>query len=211
MSDDGTPNRPKAKHGGKRAGAGRRKKQDRLTSTLPEIELAAALTDAPPEDIESAVSNKAKAAIAGLVRVIQHGKSEQARVNACNKLLDRGYGKPSTDAGGFAQASLFPVGANVDVRLATEIRDEARRFANLAIATLSVIAERGAVEGARVSAAGSLLDRGVGTVATARVPEGVVPKPPGKREEAARAAEAAAAGPYATPAPPKSSGGDTLQ
>src|SRR5262245_58656861 len=125
----------KSGRGGKRHGAGRKPKEQKPPSALPDIDLAAALQAPPPDDIESVASSKAKKAIGLLVKVICYGKSEQAKVNACNTILDRGYGKPSTDAGGFPQLSLFPIGVNVDVALANDIRDEARRFANLAIDT----------------------------------------------------------------------------
>lgn len=203
MADAPSAAPAKTGRGGKRPGAGRKPKDQKPPSALPDIDIAAVLAAPAPDDIESVASGKAKTAILSLVRVIQFGKSEQAKVNACNKILDRGYGKPSIDAGGFAQMSLFPVGVNINVQLANEIRDEARKFANLAIETLCAISERGSVEGARVSASSSLIDRGIGTVATAKVPEGVLPKSPGKREEAARTAQNAAAGIYATPPPPR--------
>lgn len=192
----------KSGRGGKRANAGRKPKPKGGPSALPEIEVEAALAAPVPDEIESVASVRAKGAIAALVRVIQFGKNEQAKVNACNKILDRGYGKPSIDAGGFGQLSMFPIGVNINVALANEIRDYARGFAMLAIETLEAIAARGQVEGARVSAANSLIDRGIGTVATAKVPEGAAPKPLGKKEEAAAAARNAAAGKFATPAPP---------
>lgn len=202
MTDAASSAPVKSGRGGKRPGAGRKSKHQKAPSALPDIDLEAAMSAAVPDDIESVASTKAKKAIGSLVKVLLYGKSEQARVNACNKILDRGYGKPSVDAGGFSQMSLFPVGVHIDVGLANEIRDEARRFANLAIDTLEAIADRGQLEGARVSAAASLIDRGVGTVATAKVPDGVGPKPIGKKEEAAIAARNAAAGIYATPRPP---------
>ena len=62
-----------------------------------------------------------------------------------------------------------------------------------------------------MSAAKSLLDRGVGTVQTARVPEGLVPKTLGKKEEAAIQARNAAAGKYAPPAAPGARQPETVQ
>lgn len=212
MTDADVAAPAKSRRGGKRPGAGRRKKEFRGPSALPEIDQAAALQAPAPADIESVASGRAKAAIGALVRVIQFGKSEQAKVNACNKILDRGYGKPSVDAGGFAQMSLFPVGVNIDVTIANDIRDEARKFANLAIETLAAIAERGDAESARVAAAGSLIDRGIGTVATAKMSDSVVPtRPVGKKEQAALDAENAARGKYATPPPPRSAMTETIQ
>lgn len=209
MTDPADPAAAPAKksgRGGARLGAGRKSTKQKAPSALPDIDLAAALSAAVPDDIESVASSRAKKAIGSLVKVILHGKSEQAKVTACNKILDRGYGKPSVDAGGFAQMALFPVGVNIDVQLANEIRDEARKFANLAIDTLEAISERGQVEGARVSAAASLIDRGIGTVATAKVPEGIIPAKAvvGKKEQAAVDAKNAAQGKYASPPPPRS-------
>jgi hypothetical protein len=196
------PATPKSKRGGKREGAGRPKTAKRAPSALPEIDVAAALAAGAPDQIESLAQGKARAAVAVLVKLMLFAKSEQTKVTAANKILDRGYGKPSTDAGGFSQMSLFPVGLNVNVALANEIRDEARKFASLAIEVLSAIAERGDNESARASAAGSLIDRGLGTVATAKVPTGIGAKPMGKKEEAAAAARNVAAGKFATPPPP---------
>jgi hypothetical protein len=147
----------------------------------------------------------AREAIEALVRQLMHGTSEASRVTAANAILDRGYGKPSADAASFGQMSLF--GAGISVAIASDIRDEARKYANLAIEVLRKIASSGDSDSARVSAAKSLLDRGVGAVATAKVPDHASPRPMGKKEEQALAAVGAAAGPYATPSPPKSYNG----
>jgi hypothetical protein len=61
----------------------------------------------------------------------------------------------------------------------------------------------GASESAIASASKALLDRGLGTVGKARMPEEQRERPLGKKEELARAAEVAASGPYATPASPR--------
>jgi hypothetical protein len=85
-----------------------------------------------------------------------------------------------------------------------ETRSEARRHARTCIEVLRRIAEFGKSDAAKVSAARCLLDRGLGLVAAAKVPERPGDEPVlGKREAAARAAEAANIGVYATPAPPK--------
>ena len=201
MSKSADAARTQSTRGGRRPGAGRKPKGHKASSALPDIDLAAALAAPAPDDIESAAQVHARDAIASLVKQLCHGKSETAKVNAANALLDRGYGKPSVDVGGLAQLSLFG-GIRPSAVVGDEIRAEAQKYANLAIEVLRSIATRGETEGARVSAAKSLLDRGVGTVATARVPEGVAPKTMGKKEEAAVAARNAAAGRYAPPPPP---------
>ncbi|MFU1717852.1 hypothetical protein ACM392_20595, partial [Bacillus amyloliquefaciens] len=152
----------------------------------------------------------ARGAISSLVKQLCHGKSETSKVNAANAILDRGYGKPSVDIGGLAQLSLFG-GIRPAAVVGDEIRVEARKYANLAIEVLGAIATRGETESARVSASKSLLDRGVGTVQTARVPEGLQPKALGKKEEQAIAARNAAAGKYAPPAAPGSRRVETVQ
>jgi hypothetical protein len=79
---------------------------------------------------------------------------------------------------------------------------EARKYANLAIEVLRKIARTGRAR-RRASASKALLDRGLGTVGKARMPDEQRERPLGKKEEAARAAEAAATGRYATPPPPR--------
>lgn len=192
---------PRSRRGGKRPGAGRKKKGHRSASVLSEIDLKAALENPAPEDIESAAQSHAREAIASLVKQLIHGKSEAAKVNAANAILDRGYGKPSVDIGGLNQLSLFG-GVRPTAAVGDEIRVEARKYANLAIEVLNAISTRGETESARVSASKSLLDRGVGTVATAKIPEGVAPKPLGKKEAQAIDARNVAAGRYAPPPPP---------
>ncbi len=200
----------KSKRGGKRPGAGRKPKGHKATSALPALDLEAALAAPAPDDIESTAQAYSRGAISSLVKQLCHGKSETAKVNAANAILDRGYGKPSVDVGGLSQLSLFG-GIRPAAVVGDEIRVEARKYANLAIEVLGAIATRGETEGARVSAAKSLLDRGVGTVQVARVPEGLTPKTMGKKEEAAIAARNAAAGRYAPPPPPGAAKAETLQ
>lgn len=200
----------KSKRGGSRPGAGRKKKAKASTSALPDIDIEAAKAAPVPDDIESTAQAHARDAIASLVKQLCHGKSETAKVNAANAILDRGYGKPSVDVGGLAQMSLFG-GLRPAAVVGDELRLEARKFAVLAIEVLNSISTRGETEGARVAAAKSILDRGVGTVQTARVPEGIAPKTMGKKEEAAVAARNAAAGKYAPPAAPGAARPETLQ
>lgn len=207
-SGDGAP--VKSRRGGKRPGAGRKPKGHKSSSALPEIDLEAALAAPAPDDIESTAQAYSRGAIASLVKQLCHGKSETAKVNAANAILDRGYGRPSVEVGGLNQLSLFG-GIRPAAVVGDEVRTEARKYAQLAIEVLGSIATRGETEGARVSAAKSLLDRGVGTVQTARVPEGLVPKALGKKEEAAIAARNAAAGKYAPPPAPGAHRPETVQ
>jgi hypothetical protein len=200
----------KSKRGGRRPGAGRKSKGHKSSSALPELDLEAALAAPAPDDIESTAQAYSRGAIASLVKQLSFGKSETAKVNAANAILDRGYGKPSVDVGGLSQLSLFG-GIRPAAVVGDEIRVEARKYANLAIEVLGSIATRGETEGARVSAAKSLLDRGVGTVQVAKVPEGLSPKTMGKKEEAAVAARNAAAGKYAPPPAPGTSRPETMQ
>src|SRR5262245_54165186 len=98
-------------------------------------------------------------------------KLAHAFVAAGNAILDRGYGKPAVEIGGDAAMLPFMAAPALAVSISSEIRAEARRYATLAIEVLRKISDSGASESARVSAAKSLLDRGLGTVASARMPE----------------------------------------
>lgn len=69
--------------GGKRDGAGRKKGSIARAT----IEQKATLADLAKSHTETAILT--------LVRVMEHGESEAARVSAANSVLDRGYGKPS--------------------------------------------------------------------------------------------------------------------
>jgi len=71
----------------------------------------------------------------------------------------------------------------------------------ICMASSSMMTE--AVKGRDIAAAQALLDRGLGTVATAKVPDGPVARPLGKKEEASAAARDAASGRYATPPAPR--------
>ena len=85
--------------------------------------------------------------------------------------------------------------------LTIEMQTEARRYARLALEVLRRIAEFGESESASVSAASSLLDRGFGTVGTAKVPDEIA-RSLGKREQLDADAKAAATGIFAPPGPP---------
>lgn len=67
-----------AQHGGKRAGAGRKK---------------GAVSQAKRQLADMA-KDHAEAALKTLVDIMQNGEQESARLSAANSILDRGYGKP---------------------------------------------------------------------------------------------------------------------
>lgn len=193
---------PRSGRGGKRAGAGRKPKGHVAPSRVAGLDLKSAL-DAPiPEEIESVAQRHAKVALDALVKILTFGASESAKISAANAVLDRGYGKPSVDAGGDPMLPFFGV-APEKKPPAVEVREEARKYARLAIEVLKSVADAGQSENARTAAAKSLLDRGIGTVAPAKLPTEVGDRPIGKKEEAAYAARSAATGRYATPAPPR--------
>lgn len=195
---DGIP-----KHGGKRPGAGRKKKGDASPTAIAEIDLKAALAGEPPEEIEGVAQRHARAALDALIKLLINGRSEAARISAANAILDRGFGKPAVDIGG---ETLPLFGRAPDRTVSIEIRMEAQRYASLAVEVLKKIAEYGSSESSRAGAARSLLDRGLGTVASAKLPGEIHVTPLGKKEEAARAAKAAATGVYAPPAAPGTKG-----
>lgn len=139
-----------------------------------------------------------------------HGGSESAKIAAAKEILDRGYGKPAVEIGGDAAMLPFMMAPSVVPASTTaEIRTEARKYANLAIEVLRKIAMDGASESAIASASKALLDRGLGTVGKARMPDEQREQPLGKKEQAQRAAQVAATGRYATPPPPQLA--DTVQ
>lgn len=191
----------KSGRGGKRPGAGRKKKGHVPPTRLSEIDVKAAMALPALDDIETAAQKKARTAIQALIRVMLHGDSEAARVQACCAILDRGYGKPSANVGG---DPLLPFLGSAPVReTAPEIRDEARKYANLAMEVLERISGAGSSEPARVSASRALLDRGFGKVATAQMQDELGKlRQLGKKEQQSQAAEQAGTGLYATPAPP---------
>lgn len=200
------PDEPKnqgvSRRGGKRPGAGRKKKGTALPSSLAGIDLKSVLESPPPDEIDGLAQKHAHIAINALVKQLTFGASESAKVAAANTILDRGYGKPAIEIGGDAAMLPFMPTPNQGVTLSAEIRAEARKYANLAIEVLKKIADGGLSESARVSASKSLLDRGLGTVAAARMPDEMKERPVGKKEEAAAAAKLAGTGRFATPAPP---------
>lgn len=196
--------KPVSRRGGRRPGAGRKRKGYVAPSSVAGLNLISALATAPPDEIDGVAQRHARLAIEALVKQLIHGTSEAAKVAAAKTILDRGYGKPAVEIGGDAAMLPFMTAPSVvPVSVTAEVRTEARKYANLAVEVLKKIADDGASEAAKVSAATALLDRGLGTVGKARMPDEQRERPLGKKEEAARAAEAAATGRYATPAPPR--------
>jgi hypothetical protein len=207
MSENSDAIPPKSKRGGFRPGAGRKPRGYVKPSALSELNVTKALASEPPAEIDVVAQTHARDALKALVDQLIHGKSEAAKVTAAKAILDRGYGKPAVDIGGDA-ASMLPLmmapQAMQSATVAQQIRAEAQKYAELAVAVLQRIATNGASETAVVAAANALLDRGLGTVGKACMPEEQTPERLGKKELAQRAAEAAATGRYATPAPPRS-------
>jgi hypothetical protein len=194
---------PKSNRGGKRPGAGRKPKGWVKPSALSELNKIAALATEPPEEIDGVAQHHAKDAIEALVKLLFYGASEAAKITAAKEILDRGYGKPAVEIGGDAAMLPFMHAPAATATLTAEIRAEARKYANLAIEALRRIATNGASETAVASASKALLERGLGTVGKARMPDEQRERPLGKKEEAARAAHAAATGRFAPPAPPR--------
>jgi hypothetical protein len=185
----------KSNHGGSRAGAGRKKKAVRPTF-LDETDVQLLTSDAAPDFVETAAERHARLVIGALVK-------KGARVTAANAILDRGYGKPGVDIGGDAVLPFAPMPAASGVAVNTEMRTEARKYARLAIGVLARISTYGQSESASVAAGKAILDRALGTVGVARMPPEFARHALGKKEVAARAADEAAVGRYATPQPPK--------
>lgn len=198
--------KPKSRRGGARPGAGRKKKVHVAPTIVTDVDFAALIAMEPPAEIDALCQEEAHRSIASFVRQMLTGESEAAKIAAANHILDRGYGKPAVEIGGDAAVLMLPfmIAPNAAAVSSTaEVRDEAKKFARLAVEVLTRIRDKGFSESARVSAGKSLLDRGYGTVGKARMPDEQRERPLGKKEEAQRAAEAAATGRFATPAPPK--------
>ncbi len=200
MSDAPTAAPAKSKRGGARKGAGRKKKGHTSPTIVDGIDLQAALGAPAPDSIEAEAQKYVQTALADLVKLMVYAASETVRVKAACDILDRGYGKPSVDAGGLEQMSLFTVGTPPE--LAKGIREEARKHANLAIEVLRKIGADGESESARRAANKAILDRGLGMVAAAKLEHGPVLNP-GKKQQAQEAAQAATReGPYSPIRPP---------
>lgn len=193
--------KPKASWGGRREGAGRRK---RPATSVSGIDLRIAEDGDPPEDIDSLAAQSAVSSIAALVRQLTHGTSDSAKIDAAITILDRGWGKPTVEAGA---DPMLPFLGRAPVRsLANEVRMEAQRYGTLAVLVLEKIRDNGSSEAVRMRAIRALLDRGFGTVTPARMPAQLtqLARQVGKKEQATTNAKAAAIGRYATPAPPRS-------
>lgn len=203
-----TADRPAAKdgtrRGGSRPGAGRKKKALSSPTSLSKLELDALLAEPPPDEIDGVAQQHVGLAIETLSRVLIYGGSESAKITAAKEILDRGYGKPAVEIGGDGAMLPFMLAPSMVPPLSSEIRTQARRYAAIAIATLRKIAQDGQSETARAAASKAMLDRGLGTVGKARMPDEMREKPLGKKEQAQRAAQTAAVGRYATPPPPRS-------
>ena len=199
--------KPKSGRGGKRPGAGRKKKLYQAPSAITPEDAAAALATPGPAEIDAYVQDDATDTIRGFAHQLLYAASESAKIAAANAILDRGYGKPAVEIGGDAAMQLsfmVPLAGASERPVVTtaEVRAEARRYAVLAVEVLRRIRDKGESDQARVSAGRALLDRGLGTVGKARLPDDLRERPLGKKEEAQRAATAAATGRFAIPAPP---------
>jgi hypothetical protein len=170
-------------HGGKRAGAGRKRKLP-----IAPIDLAEALGKPAPAEIEPVAQQHARDALHALVAQLKFGTADAASIAAANTILDRAYGKPAIDLGG--TGTLPFLGRAPTRSISNEIRDEARQFAHLAITRLRQITLTGLAESARVAAARSLLERGLGVAAAAKVDDDC--RQVGRREQAQRDANAPA-------------------
>lgn len=193
-----------SRRGGARPGAGRKKKGLSAPTSLSELELKALLAEPSPDEIDGLAQRHSSLAIETLSRLLIYGTSESAKITSAKEILDRGYGKPAVEIGGDAAMLMLPFmqAPAAPVSTSAEVRSQARKYAAVAIAVLRKIAQDGQSETARAGASKALLDRGLGTVGKARMPDEQQERPLGKKEEAARAAEAAATGRFATPAPP---------
>ncbi|WP_316184707.1 hypothetical protein [Bradyrhizobium sp. SZCCHNRI1003] len=215
MADDTPKTAAKdgTRRGGARPGAGRKKKQLSAPTSLSELELKALLAEPAPEEIDGIAQRHADLAIETLSRLMIYGASESAKITAAKEILDRGYGKPAVEIGGDAAMLPFMMAPQSPAALSKtdDVRSQARKYAAVAVATLRKIAQDGQSETARAGASKALLDRGLGTVGKARMPDEQRDRPLGKKEEAARAAEAAATGRFATPPPPRALADTTLQ
>lgn len=172
--------------GGRRPGAGRKKKGAASPSSLSGIDLRAALSTPAPPEVEPVAAIHAQSSVDALLKVLVNGASDTARVAAAREILDRGWGRPTPESGGDLMLPFFGTAPAREVPSA--VREACRRLTALAIETLVRIRDGSGSESARVQAAKALLDRGVGAVAPARVPEDMGLREIGKKAEAERAA-----------------------
>lgn len=207
MAEKPTSETAQPNWGGKRTGAGRKKKATIAPVVVAGIDLARALATPPPDEIDAYLRSRGQGSrsINALGQQLIYGTSEAAKIAAAITILDRSYGKPAVEIGG--DAAMLPFMASPDAATAASdaaaLRAEARKWAPLAIEVLEKIRDNGASEAARTRAANVLIEREYGTVGKARLPDELRERPLGKKEEAIRAAETAATGRYATPPPPR--------
>jgi hypothetical protein len=205
MEPNATTGARKSLRGGARPGAGRPKKGQSRSLRFNALDVRAAIEAPPPTEVDALAQRYARRNIDNLVKLLLYGESESAQIAAAKGILDRGFGRPAVEIGG--DAAMLPFMLPPDARSAptvsAEVRAEAKKYANLAIMVLQKIADDGRSESARAAANLAMLDRSIGTVGKARMPDEQRERPLGKKEEAARAAETAATGRYATPSPPR--------
>lgn len=204
MVPDATTGARKSLRGGARPGAGRKKKGQVRSLSLNPLDVRAALEAPPPDEVDAVAQQHARRNIDNLVKLLLYGESESAQIAAAKGILDRGFGKPAVEIGGDAAMLPFmmvPDNARA-LTVSAEVRVEARKYANLAILVLQKIADDGRSESARAAANLAMLDRSIGTVGKAKMPDEQREQPLGKKEQAQRAAQIAATGRYAPrPAP----------
>lgn len=198
MVPDATTGARKSLRGGSRPGAGRPKKGQSRSLRLSSLDVRAAIEAPPPDEVDAVAQRHARRNIDNLVKLLLYGESESAQIAAAKGILDRGFGKPAVEIGGDAAMLPFmmvpdPHGPSVSA----EVRTEAKKYANLAILVLQKIADDGRSESARASANLAMLDRSIGTVGKAKMPDEQREQPLGKKEQAQRAAQIAATGRYA--------------
>jgi hypothetical protein len=172
--------------GGKRPGAGRKKKGAVSPAAMGGLDLRAALSTPAPAEVEPVAALHAQSSVDALLKVIVNGASDAARVSAAKEILDRGWGKPTAESGGDLMLPFFGTAPAREVPSA--VREACRKLTELAIQTLVKVRDASSSETARVQAAKALLDRGIGAVAPARVPEDTGLREIGKKAEAERAA-----------------------
>lgn len=193
----------KSRRGGARPGAGRKPKAHRSPTALSKVDVEAAMAADVPEEIDSVAATSSRASIAALVNQLLGGSSDSARLDAAFEILDRGWGKPTVEAGGHP---MLPFLGRAPIRsIANEVRDEARRHGRLAIMVLERIQSGSDSESCRVRAAKGLLARGVGATAPARLPPEIGDRPTaplGKKEEAQRQARLVGSSGRFAPLPP---------
>jgi hypothetical protein len=194
-----------SRRGGARKGAGRKPKAAQSPTAVTGVDLAAAMAAPAPTEIDGALRGRAKSSLKGLVAIMLHAGSDSARIVAAEEVLDRGFGKPAVEIGGDAASPMLPFAAAPTFAPSAigEVREQAKQYANLAVLVLTKIADNSLSETARVAAHKALIKRECGTVGTARMPDEMREKPLGKKEQAQRAAEAAAQGRWAVPEPPR--------